>query len=311
MRAEDGSLDHAIARIAGGQQGNITRAQLLGVGVTAPAITRRVAAGRLHVEFRGVYRVGHRAPSALARYAAAVLACGDGAALSGRAAAFLLKLFRGSPPPPEVTATKNRSIEGIAIHRARTLDERDITTRNGIRCTTVARTLVDLAAVFPLDDLARAHHEARIHDQVHPQTIERVLARRPTSKGRENLLAVIHGDTPALLSRLEKGFVVFLRERGFPIPQINRPQGAHYVDCRWPEHRLTVELDSYRFHSSRHAWEQDYERERAARRRGDEFRRFTWRDVFEDQRDMLAELSELLSQAPATTRRAAAASPAR
>src|SRR4051794_7604063 len=110
-------------------------------------------------------------------------------------------------------------------------------------------------------------------------TIEAVLERRPTSKGKENLRAVIHGDTPLLLSRLEKGFRAFLKQHGLPLPLTNRPEGAPYVDCRWPEHRLTVELDSYRFHSTRHAWEQDYERERAARRRGDEFRRYTWRDV--------------------------------
>ena len=59
------------------------------------------------------------------------------------------------------------------------------------------------------------------------------------------------------------------------LPEANRRRGAHYVDRRWPEYRLTVELDLYRFHRSRRAWEQDRERERAARARGDEFRRYT------------------------------------
>jgi very-short-patch-repair endonuclease len=67
------------------------------------------------------------------------------------------------------------------------------------------------------------------------------------------------------------------------------------VDYRWPEHRLTVELDSYRFHNSRHAWEQDRRREREARARGDVFRRYTYADVFEDPRLMLADLRSLLS----------------
>ena len=86
-----------------------------------------------------------------------------------------------------------------------------------------------------------------------------------------------------------------LREHGFPLPLFNRKEGAHYVDCRWPDRRLTVELDSYRFHSTRKAWEDDRERERAARARGDEFRRYTWRDVFEDREHMLTELSSLFS----------------
>ncbi len=67
------------------------------------------------------------------------------------------------------------------------------------------------------------------------------------------------------------------------------------MDCRWAEHRLTVELDSYRYHRSRHAWEQDLQREREARARGDEFRRYTWGDVFESPAPMLSELHELLA----------------
>jgi hypothetical protein len=68
------------------------------------------------------------------------------------------------------------------------------------------------------------------------------------------------------------------------------------VDCRWRDQQLTVELDSYRYHSSRHAWEQDRHREREARARGDEFRRYTYGDVFEHPRLMLRELRRLLPQ---------------
>ena len=74
----------------------------------------------------------------------------------------------------------------------------------------------------------------------------------------------------------------------------NRPAGGRRVDCRWPEQRLTVELDGYRFHNSRHSWEQDRRREREARARGDEFRRYTYGDVTEDPTLMLAELRTLL-----------------
>jgi len=58
--------------------------------------------------------------------------------------------------------------------------------------------------------------------------------------------------------------------------------------------RLTVELDSYRFHNSRWAFEQDRRRERAAYARGDQHRRYTWHDVIEDPTAMLAELAKLL-----------------
>ena len=89
-------------------------------------------------------------------------------------------------------------------------------------------------------------------------------------------------------------FLARLREAGLALPHTNRPAGGRRVDCRWPGQRLTVELDSYRYHHSRHAWEQDRRREREARARGDEFRRYTWRDVFEDPAPMLAELRALV-----------------
>jgi len=85
-----------------------------------------------------------------------------------------------------------------------------------------------------------------------------------------------------------------LREAGLELPETNRRAGGRRVDCRWPDHRLTVELDSYRYHHSRHAWEQDRRREREARARGDEFRRYTYGDVFESPGRMLAKLRDLL-----------------
>jgi very-short-patch-repair endonuclease len=105
----------------------------------------------------------------------------------------------------------------------------------------------------------------------------------------------MRGDVRVALSKLEAGFLTQLREAGLPLPETNRPVGARRVDCRWPEHGLTVELDGYRYHNSRHAWERDRQRERAARARGDEFRRYTYRDVFEDPDFMLTELGGLLS----------------
>jgi very-short-patch-repair endonuclease len=123
-----------------------------------------------------------------------------------------------------------------------------------------------------------------------PQTTTQLVYR----VGHRALRTVLYGDAPVTLSALERRFLELLRENRVPLPHTNRPAGAHYVDCRWPAQRLTVELDSYRFHSSRHAWEQDRRREREARARGDEIRRYTWGDVFEEPAAILAELRTLL-----------------
>jgi very-short-patch-repair endonuclease len=127
-----------------------------------------------------------------------------------------------------------------------------------------------------------------------PAHVDAVLSRLPNARGRAKLERVLKGEVPVTLSKLESGFLKLLREEGLPVPNTNCAAGAHRVDCRWPEHRLTVELDSYRFHNSRYSLAKDRLREREARADGDEFRRYAWSDVFEDPSYMLEELRELL-----------------
>lgn len=288
------STHHEIARIAGRQHGLVTRAQLLGVGLSPAAIQRWVRRGVLIPEFRGVYRVGHRAPSLEASYMGGVLACGDEALLCRRAAAHLTGLLKGEAPPPEVVTPSARRVPGIVTHRSRRFDPRDRSYYRRIPITRIPCILVDLAPYLSLEALARLCHEAGVRYGTTPAQVKAVLARRPRAAGTVNLGRVMVGDVHVLLSELERAFLRLLRRAGLPLPETNRPAGGRRVDCRWPEYRLTVELDSYQFHNTRYAWEQGYRREREARARGDEFRRYTWSDVAEDPAYMLAELRALL-----------------
>jgi hypothetical protein len=274
--------------------GVVTRAELLCAGITAKEVRQRLETGALIAVFPGVYRVGHTAPSSEAHYLAAVLACGEGALLSGRAAAHLWGLLKGPAPAPEVTAPTERRVKGVETHRARRA-KRETTTWRGIPVTTPARTLVDLAAVSDETQLARACHEAGVRHRTTPKQVEAVLARCPNAPGAGRLGAVLRRDVHVTLSKLESRFLGCLRAAGLPLPVTNRPAGGRRVDCRWSEQRLTVELDSYRYHHTRHAWEQDRRREREAFARGDEFRRYTYADVTEDPRLMLRELRALLA----------------
>jgi hypothetical protein len=285
--------------VASAAHGVVTRAEVLRAGVTDAEIKWRLGTGALIREHRGVYRVGHRAPSVEARYLAAVRACGRGAVLSHRPAAHLLGLVKGSPPRPEVTAPTVRRVTGVRTHRSPRFGSRDTTSWRGIPVTTVARTLVDVAHLLSTGDLARACHEAGVRHGTTPAQVEAVLARRPTSPGAGRLRRILHGDVRVTLSKLESLFLGRVSEAGLPLPETNRVAGGRRVDCRWPQYRLTVELDGYRYHSSRHAWERDRRREREARARGDEFRRYTYGDVFEEPALMLAELRALLTQAAA------------
>ena len=282
-----GSKVRNASRIAGRQHGVITTEQLVAAEVVRSSVSKWRKKGLLHPEFRGVWRFGHRAPSYEARYMAAVLACGAGAGLSGQAALFHYGLLRGDPPPPEVASPNDRDVPGVTHHR------KSVPTRiwRGLPTVPPAEAIRSAATTLSLDALARICHDAEIMFGLRDVP-------RAGFPGAPKLRAIYDGDHALLLSRLEREFRRLLIDRGLPLPVTNRRAGAHWVDCRWPDQRLTVELDSYRFHRSRHAWESDHERRRAARRRGDEFRRFTWHDVFGEDEPMLDELRRLLAHYP-------------
>ena len=287
------TVEEKIAWIASRAHGLVTWEELRRAGITAAQIKYRLRTGALiRTEYRGVYRVGHQAPSVEATYLAAVKACGPGALLCGAPAAHLYRILKcRRPPPPEVMAPTERH---AAKRRARRIDKLDATRYRGIPVTTIPRTIVDLAAELEPEQLARVCHEADVLHGIRPEHVEAVLARRANAPGAGRLRWVLNGDVPVLLSELERGFSGRLRAERFPLPETNRRVDERYVDCRWRVYKLTVELKGYAYHRTRHAWEQDHLREREARGRGDRFRSYTYRDVFEDPEDMLRELSELL-----------------
>jgi hypothetical protein len=287
--------DTIVAALGSRSHGVVTRRQLSDAGLTPDQIKARVARGSLLRVHLGVYRVGHQAPSAAATYLAAVLACGEAALLSGRAAAWWLGLIDGEAPAPEVTAPADRHVAGVRVRRCQDLGDRDGWYRRGVRVTTVPRTLVDLAATVSRNALAEACHKAGISYRTTPAQVARVLDRYPNTKGRHKLELVIGRRIPVTLSGLERRFLARLRVARLRLPdETNRPAGGRRVDCRWFVPALTVELDSFTFHNSWRAWERDRRREREAYARGDQLRRYTYGDVFEDPGLMLAELASLL-----------------
>ena len=141
-----------VAKIAQRQHGVVTIAQLRWAGLSAKQVTLRVKAGRLHRLHRGVYAVGHLNLSREGKWMAAVLACGEGAALSHESAAHLWNRSPTSPPFSHVTVpgrNGRRRREGIRLHYSSTLTPKDVTKRNGIAVTTPARTAADLGWVNP------------------------------------------------------------------------------------------------------------------------------------------------------------------
>ena len=173
---------------------------------------------------------------------------------------------QGPPSPTGSCRAGQAACAGRPTRRSAAVSSDDVATWCGIPLTNVPRPLVDLASSLPEPALARACHEAGMLHRTTPRHVGAVLGRLPNARGRTKLDRVLHGKAPVTLSRLERRFLSRLKEAGLPHPIMNRVASGRRVDCRWPQHQLTVELDSYRYHHSRHAWEQDRRREREAPR---------------------------------------------
>ena len=283
-----------VARLARRQHGRVARRQLLAEGLSAGLIDRWVADGRLRIVHRGVYAVGHTAPSALSDYMAAVLAGGPDACLSHRPAEYLWRGGRGTPPPPEVTVptTADRRRPGIAIHRVAQLHPLDVTTLHGIPITTLARTLLDIAPRTSPPKLTRACHDAWVRHDLTPAQVQACIARNPNKPGIARLRATLGSDVT--LSDLEDAFLKLLEAHGLPRPRTNIDRHGDKVDCHWPEHGLTVELVTFRYHATREGFETDVER----RRRSSHIA-YTYGDVFERGPRTAAELAARLARSVA------------
>ena len=286
-----GSMFAAAGRIAAGQHGRVSCEQLLEAGIDRATIRRWLADGRLYAVHVGVYALGHDGRTMLADYMAAVLACGAGAVLSHRAAAHLLRLLTTAPPTPEVTVptTAGRRRRGIVVHRVRELPTLDTSTLHGIPITTAPRVLLDLAPALSARQLTRACHEAWVHHDVSPALVEACIARNPRKPGARKLRGALGDDVT--LSALETAFLALLDRHGLPRPRTNVDRAGDKVDCYWPQHELTVELLSYRYHASRHAFEAD-----VARRRRSSHVAYSYGDVLERGTATAAELRARLER---------------
>jgi hypothetical protein len=273
--------ERALAELAQRQWGVVTLAQLRALGLGDGAVKHRVRLGRLHRLHRGVYAVGHRALERRGRWLAAVLACGPHAALSHVTAAAHWDLLHSAQTRIDVTSPRGRrGGDGIRLHRTRSLDARDTTTHESIRVTTVARTLLDLAATEPPRRVERAFAQAqRLRIYNHAEVLD-LLARTNGHRGTAVLARVTAQEPRWTRNGFEARFLSLIRAAGLPEPLVNEPfeapdHGPCEPDFHWPSHRLIVETDGWETHGTRAAFEADRATDAALTASGYRVVRFT------------------------------------
>jgi very-short-patch-repair endonuclease len=279
----------------------VSRRQLYDLGYTRGSITRRIEKRRLHRVHRAVYAVGHKRLTARGRWMAAVLACGKGAILSHGDAAALHDLRRVGSGKIDVTARSRHNLPGIRCHHAGLLHPEDTATVDGIPVTGLARTYLDLAEILGHGRLIDVLEAGQRQNKLDVGALHAVIARNPGRHGIEPLQAAIDeltDEPPLLQSGLERAFRALVRAHGLPMPQFNVYVEGELVDVVWPEQRLIVEVDGWRWHSGRKAFGNDRRRDRKLVRAHWRVARFTDDQVQFEEDGVAAELSELLRDGP-------------
>ncbi len=260
-------LHARVATLATGQGGVVTRGQLIELGHSSSAVDRAIGSGRLTALHPGVFAVGHRAIGPVGWRHAAILACGAGAVLSHGSAAEVWDLRATSQQRHDVTVPRTlRPRDRIRPHRARLAPD-EHTTLEGLPITTVARTLLDLAATLDRHGLERAVERAEITRRLDRRALATLLDRYPRRAGSPALRALLAAgplDARLTRSQREEAFLAFLDEHQLPRPQTNlwmalddgEGPGVE-IDAAWPAARLAAELDPRATHDTAAAFERD------------------------------------------------------
>lgn len=290
-------LDRFLADTAARQHGVVAWWQIHAAGYTRDLVDARLRRGRLHRINRGAYAVGHRSLTGDARWMAAVLSLGPGAVLSHRSAAALWGLADAPSPLIDVTVPGpggRKRREGIRVHRA----EVERTVRRGIPVTTVARTLLDLAAVAPQRIVDRAVDAAERERLLDLAAIEALplAGHHGTPKLRKALAAWDGAPTD---EELERRFLELCQTRGLPLPASNAAVAGFACDFVWPRHRVVVELDGLKWHATRRQMVSDREKDAALVLAGYRVHRFVWQQVVHRPDEVEATVRALLATAAA------------
>jgi hypothetical protein len=289
----------AIADVADAQQGQATHAQLVKLGATASAIDYRRRAGLLRVTFARVYAIGHRALPRLWREMGAVLACGDDAFVSRHWAAAAWEVRPAASGDIDITAPYRRSARraGIRIHRAKKIDPRDVTELEGVPIATPAFALLEIATDLTFEELERAFDDA-LTKQVMTvaearETLER-HAGRPGCKRFEELAKPDH-TLQITRSWLEQRMKSLVGKGGLPLPVVNVRKGRILPDFEWHQELVIVEVDGFRTHGTRRAFESDRARDAQLAANGWIVLRFTWRQLKYEPAVVLVRLAQTLA----------------
>jgi len=304
---QNSNLDEVIGRVAEQQHGVFAVHHLDAIGITQQFRHHRIALGRWVSPYDGVFRIAGAPPSWKGDLVAATWAGGDRAVASHRSAAAVWQIPGGKTDVLELTCPRWRRArhDGLVVHESTRLDEIDITVADGIRCTTVERTIFDLCScVGPVTvdlaidaalrrDLTSIGALLAAHDRL--ATKGRRGGRRFRDALASRTLGPLHESAP------ERLVARALVAAGLPEPvaqHVVRVDGRFVarVDLAYVDQRIAIEYDSYQEHTGKVALVRDSARRNALAAAGWTVLSATAADVRGGCRQLARDLRRLLAR---------------
>jgi very-short-patch-repair endonuclease len=283
----------ALAAVAARQHHTITTAQLRSLGFTRDAIAHLRRTDRIFPVYRGTYAVGREQLTERGKWMAAVLAGPAGGALGRISAAVFRELLQHDVRTPHVivpASASGRGPSGIRVCRSIDLTEEDVEVIDGIRVTTVLRTLIDLSRSPLQDRLLNA--AVRQAGRVHRADLQQL-------RGRPRLDRIVRLFDPLVgltESDFEAVFLGMCQRQRLPLPSPQVAFGRRRADFTWPQFRLVVECQSRRWHDNAVSYQDDRAKARALQGAGFVVLPFTWAEVMYTPASVAREIRAVMRQ---------------
>jgi len=273
----------------------ITASQLQNLGYAKSTIHDRVAARRLHrTPFPGVYSLAPAPLGRLETIKAAALACGPHSLPSHWSAAEVLRITEPPLLPVHVTRPtgNGRRRRLLVIHRS-IVPACDTAGRDGILCTSAARTVFDLAGLAAPEEVERVLIAADSLRILNRTRLQELIDESAGGRGVRPLRSLLTTGPIRVRSDTETEMLFICRLAGLPDPVVNGVVAGIEVDLHWPDLRLVVEADGWRFHGGRERANADRDRDQRLLVAGWQVVRFTRDQIAADPAGCARRIGEI------------------
>jgi very-short-patch-repair endonuclease len=299
---KDPQVDRRVAAWFADHYGIISRTEAVALGLTSAQICARVQAGGWELDHRGVYHLAGSPRDGLSTLRGAVLLGGPSAAVSHGSAAWLWGLT-SAPGESTITVPHNRiaraaDAQGVRVVRSRR--PLQVVLRHRLPATTAIRTLVDCAAIIPVDAFDELVDTALARRVVDVAALAAVAADRrlhyyPGRRSLEARLAVrgvLGSPHPSVLeSRMARLFRVYR----LPRPKAEAVWGPNHryrLDFAYPNLCLAIEVDGWSAHFAPEQQRHDNQRANALARAGWTVLHYDWWEVTYAAERVAAEIAD-------------------